>query len=163
MSSANQASITNFYESFQKQDASGMNQHYHPEATFRDPVFDTLPAWQAQAMWSMLCERAKDLVIRFEILDSAENSVHARWEADYTFSKTNRTIYNKIDARFEFKDGKIISHVDHFSLWRWAGMALGLQGRLLGWAPFVQSKIRQEAQGGLQLYIKRKRLGPPQS
>ena len=39
-------------------------------------------------------------------------------------------------------------------------MALGLQGVLLGWTPMVQNKIRGEANTGLEMFIKRKKLAP---
>ena len=39
--------------------------------------------------------------------------------ATYTFSATGRTVVNRIRARFDFRDGKIVRHVDSFDLWRW--------------------------------------------
>lgn len=76
----------------------------------------------------------------------------AHWEARYDFTATGRKVHNIIDATFEFADGKIIRHRDHFDLHRWAGMALGLKGKLLGWAPPVQNAIRKMAVKGLDQY-----------
>ena len=153
--------IRGFYEAFQRKDGKAMGDCYHDEATFSDPVFRDLEAWQARAMWSMLCERAKDLEISFSDVEVEGDHGSARWEAIYTFQKTGNRVHNKIRATFRFRDGKIIEHKDHFGFWRWCGMALGTTGTLLGWTPMVQNKVRKEAMTGLQMYIKRKRLGPP--
>lgn len=65
-------------------------------------------------------------------------------------------MHNVIDARFTFRDGKIIRHVDTFDLHRWSGMALGLTGKLLGWLPPVQNGIRKKALQGLDAFIARR-------
>jgi hypothetical protein len=62
-------------------------------------------------------------------------------------------VHNRIDARFRFRDGKIVEHVDTFPLWKWASMALGAKGTLLGWLPAVQAKIRAQADKGLRAYL----------
>ena len=40
-----------------------------------------------------------------------------------------------------------------FDLWKWAAMALGAKGMLLGWLPAVQAKIRAQADKGLRAYM----------
>ncbi len=153
--------IQKFYSSFQKKDPAAMNACYHDQAEFWDPVFQNLPAWKARAMWSMLCERAQDLEITFRNVEADDVKGRAHWDASYTFGKTGRKVNNSIDALFDFKDGKIVKHKDSFDLWKWAGMALGPSGLFLGWLPSVQGKIRKESQTALEMYVKRKRLGPP--
>ena len=44
--------------------------------------------------------------------------------------ETGNAVLNRIDARFTFRDGKIIRHEDSFDLWKWAGQALGMKGKL---------------------------------
>ena len=78
----------------------------------------------------------------------------AHWTARYSFSQTGRTVENRVAARFQFRDGKIIDHQDTFDLWRWAGMALGIQGRLLGWTPFMRNAIHQRAMKGLAAFMR---------
>jgi len=39
------------------------------------------------------------------------------------------------------------------SLWRWAAMALGIQGALLGWLPPVRSSVRARAAKVLAAYM----------
>ena len=79
---------------------------YHPEIHFKDEVFN-LNGKQVGAMWHMLCERGKDLEISFKAIQVNENIGTAHWEAKYTFAQTKRKVHNKIDAQFEFQDGKI--------------------------------------------------------
>lgn len=157
---ANAELITKFYTAFQKLDWETMQSCYHEDVAFSDPVFRDLKGWKAGAMWRMLCDRAQDLSIEFRDINADDASGTAYWEPKYTFGKTGNTIVNKINARFEFQDGKIVKHTDSFSLYRWARMAMGVSGIFMGWLPPVQNKIRSEANGGLEMYIKRKRLAP---
>jgi len=145
--------ITRFYTAFQAQDGAAMAACYHPEIHFSDPVFPDLRGERAGAMWRMLCEQAKDLEIEFSQVEADEKSGRAHWDARYSFSKTGRKVFNRIDARFDFKDGLIIRHIDDFSFHRWAGMALGLPGTLLGWTGFLQNKVRGTAARGLEKFL----------
>lgn len=144
--------ITEFYQAFQVRDGVRMAGCYHQDAVFSDPVFTSLKGEEVGAMWRMLTERGKDLELSFDSVIADNDMGRAHWEARYSFSKTGRRVHNIIDARFAFRDGKIARHIDQFDLWRWAGMALGLKGKLLGWMPPVQAAIRKEAMAGLQRY-----------
>ena len=62
-------------------------------------------------------------------------------------------MHNKVDARFDFEDGKIIRHVDSFDLWRWTRMALGTTGVMTGWSGFAQTKVRSTADRSLRRFI----------
>jgi ketosteroid isomerase-like protein len=141
--------IETFYSSFQKRDAEGMVACYHPDVRFSDPVFHELVGPRACAMWRMLCGRAKDLEIEFRDIQADDRTGSAHWEARYLFTATGRKVHNVIDAKFEFEGGKIVRHADTFDLWRWAGMALGAKGKLLGWLPPIQQAIHKKAIGGL--------------
>lgn len=141
--------IETFYTSFQKRDAEGMVACYHPDVRFSDPVFHELVGARACAMWRMLCGRAKELEIEFRDVQADDRTGSAHWEARYLFSATGRKVHNVIEAKFELRDGKIVRHVDTFDLWRWAGMALGPRGKLLGWLPPVQRAIHAKAIAGL--------------
>jgi hypothetical protein len=63
-------------------------------------------------------------------------------------------VHNKVVSNFVFKDGLILSHKDDFDFWRWASMALGSRGRLLGWTPIVKTAVRKEAKRSLASYQK---------
>src|SRR5215467_14306106 len=151
----NEELIQQFYKCFQNRDYKGMAECYHDDIEFSDAVFTDLKGNKAKAMWQMLCERATDLDITVSNIEADEKQGRAHWEAIYTFSKTGRKVHNKIEADFQFREGKIIKHKDRFDLWKWAGMALGIKGQILGWLPTVQGAIRKEASSNLEKYIKR--------
>lgn len=145
--------INEFYQAFQARDGARIAACYHPNAEFSDPIFTSLKGEQVGAMWRMLTESAKDLQLNFDSVMADDAAGRAHWEAHYFFSKTGRPVHNEIDTRFAFRDGKIIRHIDNFDLWRWAGMALGIKGKVMGWLPAVQEAIRQEASAGLERYM----------
>ena len=146
--------VRNFYAAFQQRDYRGMAACYHPAVNFSDEVFTDLEGAQASAMWQMLCERAKDLKIEFRDIEADASAGHAHWEAWYTFSATGRRVHNKIDARFEFREGKIIRHRDSFDFWAWASQALGPTGRLLGWSGFLKNRVRTQAARSLAAFLR---------
>jgi SnoaL-like domain len=147
--------IEKFYSAFQQKDWKAMQECYHAEALFSDPVFQNLSCKETKAMWHMLIARGKDLNLTFHSMKADEQKGSCHWTATYSFSKTGRKVVNEIDASFEFKEGLIFRHTDRFDLWKWTRMALGVKGAILGWAPFMQTKIRETAKDGLKLFITR--------
>ena len=152
-----EALIRKFYEAFARADAEGMVRCYAPNVTFTDPAFGELHGDEAKAMWRMLIESSKgQLSLTFDNVKADDKTGSANWVAHYTFSQTGRKVVNRIAARFEFQDGLIVRHTDHFDLWKWSRQALGLPGYLLGWTPFMKNKIQQRARRQLAKYRERK-------
>jgi ketosteroid isomerase-like protein len=146
--------IEQFYQSFSEGNAEEMNKHYHERVIFNDPVFKNLDHAQVTSMWKMLIERSKgDLEITFDDIIADEEQGSCTWEARYHFSKTKRPVHNVIHASIQFKEGKIIQHTDTFNFWRWASMALGTPGKLLGWSPFLKNQVQKNAIGALRKYM----------
>lgn len=144
--------ITRFYTAFAAGDADGMAACYAEDVSFEDPVFGRLEAGQVMAMWRMLLRRNKTgLDIRLERVVSEGGTGSCVWIASYRFSRTGRSVVNRIEAEFVFQDGVIVAHRDRFSVWRWARQALGVPGWLLGWTPWMASKLRTEARKSLGL------------
>ncbi len=148
----NKALIEHFYRAFQRKDYTTMAKCYHPEAYFRDEAFE-LTGKEIGAMWHMLCLRGKDMSLEFTVSDQA-GTITAHWEPKYSFSQTGHFVHNIIDAEFEFKDGLILKHIDHFNFWSWSRQALGAPGLLLGWTPFLRNKVAKMAMGNLRKFIK---------
>ncbi|WP_353779972.1 nuclear transport factor 2 family protein [Winogradskyella sp. 3972H.M.0a.05] len=138
--------IENFYKAFNDRDADTMVSFYHDDIVFEDPAFGTLHGERAKNMWRMLSNAQKGKPFKIEVSDITEdgNIASAHWEAHYNFSKTGRKVHNKIDAVFTFKDGKIVKHIDTFSLHKWASQAIGFKGWLLGGTSFFKSKLQQQ-------------------
>lgn len=138
--------IATFYKAFKELDAETMVSCYHEEVQFEDPAFGILDGARAKNMWRMLCssQQGKDFIVTISDISCENQAGKAHWEAFYTFGKTGRKVHNKIDAKFELKDGKIIRHTDRFSLYRWAKQAFGISGLLLGWTPFFRKKLQRQ-------------------
>ena len=151
----NEKLIHDFYSAFQKLDWKSMQQCYAPGIDFSDPVFIQLKGDEVLAMWHMLCSKAKDFELKFSDINADDNRGAARWEAVYTFSQTGRRVHNVIFAEFQFANGKIIRHSDHFSFWKWSRMALGPTGWLLGWSGFLKRKVQQQGLSGLRMFSRR--------
>ncbi|MCW9015145.1 MAG: nuclear transport factor 2 family protein [Gammaproteobacteria bacterium] len=146
--------IERFYQSFQELDAAGMAECYHFDVCFSDPVFRELRGQAAIAMWKMLCAQVQSFNLVYSDIEANEMTGSACWEARYIFSRTEREVHNVIESQFQFKDGKIIHHRDHFSFWKWSSMALGPAGLLLGWSPMLRNQVQQQASRNLQHFMK---------
>jgi len=154
---SNEALIRKFYEAFARADAESMVDCYAPNVIFTDPAFGELQGDEAKSMWRMLIENSKgQLSLTFDNIKATDQIGSADWVACYTFSQTGRKVVNRIAARFEFENGLIVRHSDHFDLWKWSRQALGLPGYLLGWTPFMKNKIQQRARRQLEKYRARK-------
>jgi len=149
--------LSRFYDSFKACDYAGMQACYHSEALFSDPVFPSLKASQAKAMWHMLIESGSKsgLSITYELKSTVGNIVSARWTAHYAFGPHRRQVVNVIDTEMVIQDGLIITQTDSFDFWRWAGMALGFSGRLLGWTGYLKNKVRKTVARRLADFISR--------
>jgi ketosteroid isomerase-like protein len=151
--STNRALLAQFYDSFARGDAVGMNACYSPDIAFSDPVFGPLRGDRARAMWTMLCGGLVDFKLTYEIGDVDDAGGHVDWIATYTYSATKRRVRNEVRGTYAFADGLIAKHDDVFDLWKWAAQALGPSGALLGWTPFVRAKIAKMASSRLDAYV----------
>jgi hypothetical protein len=138
--------ISVFYNAFAANDVEKMVSCYDDGITFSDPAFGELKGEHAKNMWRMLILRSKgQLKVSFNNVEENETNGSAHWDAMYTYQATKRKVLNSIDAKFEFKNGKIIKHTDTFDMWKWARQAFGWKGALLGWTPFFKNKVRVNA------------------
>jgi len=153
--------ISDFYFAFQRRDAEAMAACYHRDVEFSDAVFVGLRHGGVTSMWRMLCERGKDLELTFRDVQADDRTGRAHWDARYTFGATGRKVLNRIDAEFEFRDGKIVRHHDSFDFYAWSRQALGPMGLLLGWTPLLKNKVRAQARGTLAKYMKERAVQGP--
>lgn len=145
--------ITRLLTALKEKDPETMASLYHPEATFRDEVFE-LKGQEIGAMWHMLCSRGKDMTLTFGDICSPEaGKVNGHWEPVYTYGKTGRSVHNRIDTAIEVRDGKIWKQTDSFSFWRWSSQALGIPGLILGWTPFLRAMVKRKANETLHQFI----------
>jgi ketosteroid isomerase-like protein len=134
--------ITTFYEAFANQDAEGMIACYADDIAFQDPAFGRLHGEDAKDMWRMLLSK-KDAAPEVRLVDVSDDGTSADWWARYNYGPKRRPVINEISASFVIKNGKITEHTDYFDLWKWSRQALGLPGLLMGWSPFMRSKVQE--------------------
>lgn len=160
---ANEKLIEHFYSAFSRKDYKGMQECYADHAVFNDAIFKDLNSEQVKAMWEMLITKGKDLRIERSHIWADETKGSAHWDAYYTFSTTGNQVVNRIDAYFEFKDGKIVKHTDTFNFHTWARQALGISGLLLGWTNFLKKKISKTAIKNLEAFrLAKSKFSDPQ-
>jgi hypothetical protein len=133
--------ITKFYDAFSRGDAETMVTIYAPDAKFSDPVFPDLRGDEVKNMWRMLCKRAKDFKLTFDSVKADDKTGSAHWEAHYLFGGKRR-VHNIIDAKFEFENGLVTRHDDHFDFYRWSKQAIGAPAVMLGWTGTFQRMIQ---------------------
>lgn len=132
-----------------------MQECYADNATFSDSVFKNLDAKKVKAMWHMLVSGGKDLQLTFSNARADEKSGSCDWVAEYTFSLTGNKVINRIHAEFQFKDGKIVAHVDDFDFYNWSKQAFGFKGVLLGWMNWFQQALQKKSAEKLSAFIEK--------
>jgi ketosteroid isomerase-like protein len=142
--------IQDLYEALDRHDGEAMARLYAPGARFEDPAFGELSGEQAGDMWRMLTSRAEDLSVELPEHSAEGDTGSAHWIATYTF-RTGRKVVNDIHARFRFRDGRIVEHVDSFSFHKWARQALGPAGLVLG-LPVLSGLVKGKARADLESY-----------
>ena len=148
----NAAVVVSFFSSLRDSDFERLRQCYAPDVVYSDPVFHELRGPRALAMWEMFCRRG-GLGVEFGDVVADDATGAARWEASYEFSATGRPVHNIIRSRFRFAGGLIAEHHDTFDVRRWASMALGTTGRLLGWAPPMRAVLHRRSVQVLDTFV----------
>lgn len=152
----NERLVRSLYEALGRRDGEAMAACYASGASFCDPVFPALCGAEVGDMWRMLCARASGIRVEVANVVADEASGRADWQAWYPFSGTGRPVHNVIHAEYRFRDGRILTHVDDFDLWRWSRQALGVPGVLLGWSPMLRNRVRAQAARSLELFRARR-------
>lgn len=137
--------ITNFYQAFANHDIDGMLACYADDVVFTDPAFGRLEGKDAHDMWRMLLSRGggANKITLADVSVDGEEKGSAEWWARYNYGESKRPVVNQVFASFVIRDGKIVTHTDRFDMWKWSRQALGLNGLLLGWTPFLRNKVQQ--------------------
>lgn len=150
----NKQVIQKFYTAFAEGDAETMISCYNDDIIFSDPAFGTLKGINAKAMWKMLLSNKKSQAkVTFNNIEANDDSGSVCWTANYNYGPKAKKVENHVNAKFEFKNGKISKHTDDFNLWKWTQQALGVSGYLLGWSNFMKNKIQGETSKKLNAFM----------
>ncbi|MDO9408396.1 nuclear transport factor 2 family protein [Patulibacter sp.] len=131
----NVALIRRFYAALHRGEAAEMARCYAPDATFSDPFFHDLRGPEVPGMWDMLLGSAERMSVVADEIEADATTGSAHWVATYPFSKSGRDVVNDVRARFRFRDGLIVEHVDVFDARRWGVQAIGFKGNALALPP----------------------------
>jgi len=93
---------------------------------------------------------ARELEVTLDEASGDADGAAARWTARYRFR--GRPVTNRVRSMFAFRDGRIVRHYDHFSLWRWAAQALGPWGAALGWFGPFRWALRTRSRRALERF-----------
>ncbi len=137
--------IETFYTALNNHDIDTMVSCYHEDVVFQDPIFGKLKADKAKKMWYWLSENGKDLTAKFSDVQINDQKGSAYWEARYTFGQRKRPVLNRVHSSFEFKEGKIIKHIDQFNLQKWASQAMGWKGEIMGSTSYFRKKLQHRS------------------
>ena len=155
---SNQEVLLKFYHALSLGKAEDMVSCYHDEIEFEDPAFGKLKGERAKNMWRMLLSnKDSELNVQYKNIKATDTKGKASWTAEYLYGQFKRPITNHVEAKFEFKDGKIIKHIDDFDLWSWTMQSLGLVGYLLGWTDFMKKKINTKTNRLLIEFINKRK------
>lgn len=147
--------LEHFYHSFKYKKVDDMLACYHNEIEFTDPAFGTLKSDEVKNMWRMQLGRSTPLTMDYHNISADALKGSAHWTASYIFTKTNRPVINNVTGHFEFRDGKIIKHVDSFDLHRWAKQALGYKSTILHTFGLLEISIQRKSKQALKDYMKK--------
>ena len=156
---SNKATLGYFYSAFAHLDADAMCTCYAPQAQFDDELFSVRGSDEIAGMWRMACQSLqdrdrRDWKLNYRTFMLSEQIGCAHWRARYHFGPAGRQVQRRVTATFLFgPDGRIVQQHAQFDFWRWSRQALGLQGLLLGWTPFLRQQVRSRARENLTHYL----------
>lgn len=145
-----EALIRRFYACLAARDAEGALACYHAEVFFSDPLYSRLRGELAGDLWRMRLGEAGFEEIALEEASGGAEGAHARWTARAVVRDRRVTIRGR--SMFAFREGRIVRHYDHYSLWRWAAQALGPAGAALGWLGAFRWALRTRATRALERF-----------
>ncbi|RKR82268.1 SnoaL-like protein [Mucilaginibacter gracilis] len=150
---SNEKLILDFYDNLRKGDVKKIGNFYAKNATFRDPIFISLNASQASAMWAMVVKE-KDFQIDIKKIDISDRFLTADCTLIWT-CENGKKVLNDITSRFAFNtDGKILLHSNHFDVYKLVKQTTGTIGVLFGWTKVLRNRTRRLAAEKLNYFMK---------
>lgn len=157
---SNKEVIEKFFLSYQNHDHQGMQDCLAPTAQFSDYAFKKIKDNEVKAMWHWFCILYKGRppidVPEFEILESENDTVIARYRVVYLYGEKKSPVDYFIKTRFKLHQDKITEQNDIFdsvSENDFAKMALGEPLSLLASTPFLRPIVRIIAKRKLNKFM----------
>lgn len=149
------ATLNKYYDYLTSSDWKGLKSIYHPEAKFKDEIFELKGRDQILAMWQMLMSRTQVKTIYAKVYEKNSTEGSGIWMPNYIFSGTKKEVTNVIVGQFKIQNGQIIEQKDNFNLRVWMQQAFKPYGNLLYYFPFFRSFFKHQARKKLKIWIEK--------
>lgn len=91
------------------------------------------------------------LLIEESLQELDENRWAINWQWHLRDPLTNKDVSILVKSVFIIINGQAIYQKDTYSIWEWLTQTHGLNGRLWGWWPWWQTRVKKEAKGILSI------------
>ena len=91
------------------------------------------------------------LLIEESLQELDENRWAIHWQWHLRDPLTNKEVSILVKSVFIIINGQAIYQKDTYSIWEWLTQTHGLNGRLWGWWPWWQTRVKKEAKGILSI------------
>ena len=129
----NAATAEQFFAAFGRGDHAALEQHYRPDAKFKDDMFTLSKRSSIMGMWKGAPPFA---TFKAEVLEVKGDQVKAKWVCDYEMF--GNKVHNEIESTLTFDaQGKIVSQNEHWDRTKWMSQALPMIPKFLQSAAYA--------------------------
>ena len=129
----NLATAEKFFAAFGRGDHAALEQHYRPDAKFKDDMFTLSKRSSIMGMWKGAPPFA---TFKAEVLEAKGDQVKAKWVCDYVMF--GNKVHNEIESTLTFDaDGKVASQTEHWDKTKWMSQALPIVPKFLHGVAFA--------------------------
>lgn len=141
----NRATAEQFFAAFGRGDHQALEQHYRPDAKFKDDMFALSKRSSIMGMWKGAPPFA---TFKAEVLEVKGDQVKAKWVVDYEMF--GNKVHNEIESTLTFDaSGKVASQVESWDRTKWMKQALPMVPKFLhGVAYALMGPILSSRLGG---------------
>jgi len=123
----NLAAAEKFFDAFGRHDLPALEQHYRPDAKFKDDMFSLNKRSSIMGMWKGAPPFA---TFKAEVLEAKGDTVKAKWVCDYVMF--GNKVHNEIESTLTFDaEGKVASQTEHWDRTKWMSQALPMVPKFL--------------------------------
>lgn len=129
----NKATAEQFFAAFGSRDLATVEQHYRPDAKFKDDMFTLTKRSSIMKMWK---GAPPFQTFKAEVLEAKGDTVKAKWTCDYVMF--GKKVHNEIESTLTFDaQGKIVSQNEHWDRTKWMSQALPMIPKFLQGAAYA--------------------------
>lgn len=142
--------VDRFFEALRRADVSVIDNCYHPQISYSDPLFEDLRGTRVALRWRMLLTQATSFSLEHSLVFADERKAQVQWTANYLLN--GRSVRIPMLSTLAIWDDLIVRQVDEYDLWKYCRQTHGLTGTLLGGLQFFQKIIKRRARNELERF-----------